>query len=111
MPQITIDQIEKLLSDPEKTKPRYIRIKSTKIPLLDWVIDLKSDGTGKNINKLLGLQVMIMTENGIMTGYDLEKGQFIKELSPQDFQPTFTQRALPLLAIGLIAILGYKALK
>ncbi|WP_457642655.1 hypothetical protein [Persephonella sp.] len=111
MPQITIEQLEKLLSNPETAKPRYIRIRSKKIPLLDWVIDLKADGTGKNINKILGLEVMIMTENGIMTGYDLEKNQFIKNLKPQDFQPTFTQKALPLIAIGLIAFLGYKALK
>ncbi len=111
MPQITIEQLEKILSQPEKTRPRYIRIRSKKFPLLDWVIDLKSSTGKANINKLLGLQVMIMTENGIMTGYDLEKQSFMKDLSPDDFQPTFTQKALPLIAIGLIAFLGYKALK
>ncbi|NPA52681.1 MAG: hypothetical protein GXO22_07280 [Aquificae bacterium] len=110
MPSITVEQLKRLLENPEKTRPRYIRIRSKKIPLLDWVIDLEK-AKGLNINKALGIQVMIMTENGIMTGYDLEKSQFIKDLSPEDFRPTFTQEALPLLVLGLIAFLGYKALK
>ncbi len=54
---------------------------------------------------------MIMTENGVMTGYDLESGNFIQNLKPQDFEPTFTQKALPLIAMGLVAFLGWKALK
>ncbi len=109
--QLQIEQIQNLFKDPEGIKPRYIRIKSKKFPILDWVIDLKDDSSGANINKLLGLQVMIMTENGVMTGYDLESGNFIQNLKPQDFEPTFTQKALPLIAMGLVAFLGWKALK
>lgn len=109
--ELTIDKLESLINDPSGVKPRYIRIKSKKFPLLDWVIELKDDGKSSNINKMLGLQVMIMTENGIMTGYDLENGNFLQELKPQDFQPTFTQKALPLIAMGLIAFFGWKALK
>ena len=108
---LKIEEFQNLLNDPVGVKPKYIRIKSKKFPLLDWVIELKDDGKGTNINKMLGLQVMIMTENGIMTGYDLENNQFIQDLNPQYFQPTFTQKALPLLAMGLVAILGWKALK
>lgn len=109
--QITIDDLQKLISSPAGAKPRYIRIRSKKFPLLDWVIDLKSSGSSANINKLLGLQIMIKTEGGIMTGYDLEDGKFLDNLKPEDFQPTFTQRAFPLIALGLFAFLGYKALK
>lgn len=109
--ELKMEEIQNLLNDPAGVKPKYIRIKSKKFPLLDWVIELKDDGKGANINKMLGLQVMIMTENGIMTGYDLESGDFIQNLKPQDFQPTFTQKALPLIAMGLVAFLGWKALK
>ena len=109
--ELTMDKLESLINDPSGVKPKYIRIKSKKFPLLDWVIELKNDKKGSNINKMLGLQVMIMTENGIMTGYDLESGDFIQNLQPKDFQPTFTQKAFPLIAIGLLAFFGYKALK
>jgi len=111
MAKLTLEELQKILNDPSGTKPRYIRIKSKKFPLLDWVIDLKSTGGTTNINKLLGLEVMIMTENGIMTGYDLENQTFIKKLTPDDFKPTFTQKALPLIAVGLFLYLGRKALK
>ena len=109
--QLKMEEIQNLLNDTTGVKPKFIRIKSKKFPFLDWVIELKDDGKGANINKMLGLQVMIMTENGIMTGYDLESGDFIQNLKPQDFQPTFTQKALPLIAMGLVAFLGWKALK
>ena len=42
--ELKMEEIQNLLNDPAGVKPKYIRIKSKKFPLLDWVIELKDDG-------------------------------------------------------------------
>ena len=105
--ELSLEQLKAVLEDPKGTRPKYIKIRSTKFPFLQWLIDVEE---GSDISKSLGLQMLVQTHNGVMIGYDLANQKFI-HASPKDFQPSPFQKLLPILLIGAIGIIIKRTLK
>lgn len=105
--ELNLEQLKAVLEDPKGTRPKYIKIRSTKFPFLQWLIDVEE---GSDISKSLGLQMLVQTHNGVMIGYDLAKQKFI-DVSPADFQPSPLQKLLPILIVGAVGVILKKTLK